>query len=74
MHDIMVSFVFPDHKSRTPIVIVPAAATAVMNIFNAKDFLEGYKLVSWNLVYSILKPNGILKPNYDILKLWYPET
>ena len=34
---------FADQRSRTPIIIVPAAETSVINILNAQDFLEGFK-------------------------------
>ena len=34
---------FSDQRSRTPIIIVPAAETSVINILNAQDFLEGFK-------------------------------
>ena len=35
-----------DHRLRTPIIVVPAAATSVITTWNVKEFLEDYKLVS----------------------------
>ncbi len=32
-----------DHRQRTPIIVVPAAATSVITLWNVKEFLEDYK-------------------------------
>ena len=32
-----------DHRSRTPIIIVPSAATSLITMYNAKGLLEDYK-------------------------------
>ena len=34
-----------DNRLRTPIIVVPAAATSVITLWNVKEFLEDYKLV-----------------------------
>ncbi|KAL5483780.1 hypothetical protein EMCRGX_G020194 [Ephydatia muelleri] len=34
-----------DHRSRTPIIIVPAATTSVITMYNARDFLEEFRYV-----------------------------
>jgi parafibromin len=34
--------------SRTPIIVIPAAPTSLLNMFNVKDFLQEYKFVSAN--------------------------
>ena len=39
----IIRWITKDLRARTPIIIVPAAATSVINTFNAQDFLEGYK-------------------------------
>ena len=36
---------FSDHRQRTPIVVVPAAATSVITLWNVREFLEDYKSV-----------------------------
>lgn len=43
---------FSDHRQRTPIIVVPAAATSVITLWNVKEFLEDYKLVVEKCVYN----------------------
>lgn len=33
----------PDHRSRTPIIIVPSAATSLVTMYNVKGLLEDFK-------------------------------
>ncbi|XP_064395224.1 parafibromin-like [Halichondria panicea] len=35
-----------DHRSRTPILVVPAISTTIINMINTKDFLESFRYVS----------------------------
>jgi len=52
-----------DNRSKTPIIIVPAVTTAVITMYNVKDFLEGVRYIS----SEEKKRSGVKRQNELIL-------
>ena len=46
----------PDHRSRTPIIIVPSATTSLITMLNVKTLLEEYKLAECSPIRVCINP------------------